>query len=196
MLQHFTHRQALTQRWLVKERDMLKYLVVALCLMGSCQLAAKETEHRELGAHGHGHGKANIAIEGDNLLIEIEAPGDDIVGLEHVVKSAADEEKVKTAKVTLSDSLNVVTLLAAAGCRQVSAETELHGGDATGGHSEHHTSYAFKCTRIAALKWIAFVYFKTFSNAKELDVAVAAPKGQKKFEVDPTKSRIDISGLI
>ena len=175
---------------------MLKYLVIGLCLLGSCQVAAKETEHRELGAHEHGHGKANIAIEGDNLLIEIEAPGDDIVGFEHVAKSAADKAKAQTAKAKLADSLNVVTLAAGAGCQQVSAETELHGGGTEGGHSEFHISYAFMCTRIAGLKSITFAYFETFSNAKELAAAVIAPKGQKNFEVDPTQNRINISGLI
>ena len=60
------------------------------------------TEHRELGAHEHG--KANIAIEGDKLLIEVEAPGDDSAGFECMAKFAADNAKVKSAQTTLAGS--------------------------------------------------------------------------------------------
>jgi Protein of unknown function (DUF2796) len=176
---------------------MLRYLVIGFCLMGfSSMVASAEKQHREVGAHEHGHGSANIAIEGDNLLMEIEAPANDIVGFEHVAKSADDRAKVTAAKKTLANSLNVVMLAAAAGCKQKSAEAELHNDDAQGGHSEFHVSYAFKCSRISALKSITFTYFKTFSDAKELDVAVVAPKGQRKFEADPAKPQIDLGGLI
>jgi len=181
---------------LIKELDMLRIFAVGLGLMIACQTAVAETKPTELGAHEHGHGNANIAIEGNNVLIEIEAPADDIVGFEHAAKSDADKAKVKAAKATLAKSSNAVVLTLAAGCKQTSADIEQHGANAAGGHSEFHVGYAFKCQNIAALKAITFTYFKSFGGAKELDVAVVAPKGQKKFEVEPEQPKIDLSGLI
>ena len=63
-------------------------------IVGSIALTA-DTKHREAGAHAHGHGKVNIAIEGQRLSIELEAPGADIVGFEHEAKTAAEKAAVK-----------------------------------------------------------------------------------------------------
>ena len=45
--------------------------------------SAAGEEHRQLGAHVHGHGRLNIAIEDKTVSIELEARGADIVGFEH-----------------------------------------------------------------------------------------------------------------
>lgn len=92
-------------------------------------------EHTELGAHEHGAGVFNVAIEGESVAMELEAPGADIVGFEHAAKSKKDKAAIKKAKATLKDLSKVVVLPAAAECKVKKASIELvtEGGD----HDKH-----------------------------------------------------------
>ena len=64
----------------------LKIVAVALFTTALASGAVAETK-REGHAHEHGHGKLNVAIEGKNVMMEMEVPGADIVGFEHEAKS-------------------------------------------------------------------------------------------------------------
>ena len=55
----------------------------------------------------HGHGTVNIAVEGTDLWIELEAPGADIVGFEHEASSEEDKAAVARAEKQLSDPLTL-----------------------------------------------------------------------------------------
>ena len=70
-----------------------------------CAPAFAET--RELDAHEHGHGAFNIAFEGDKVLMELEAPGADIVGFEHAATSAEDRAAVDAAIADLAKPLQL-----------------------------------------------------------------------------------------
>ena len=61
--------------------------VLALAAMALMPASVRAEEHRELGAHEHGHGTLNIALEGSRLTMELEAPGVDIVGFEHAAST-------------------------------------------------------------------------------------------------------------
>ena len=62
---------------------MRQWLVTGLMCLPFTMSAVAEEKHRQLGAHEHGHGNFNIAIEGKSVSMELEAPGADIVGFEH-----------------------------------------------------------------------------------------------------------------
>ncbi|MDH4983163.1 DUF2796 domain-containing protein [Hyphomicrobium sp. D-2] len=64
-------------------------------------------EHRELGAHVHGRGTFNIAIEGSRVALELKAPGMDIVGFESAPTSDAQKAAVEKAKATLAKPLEL-----------------------------------------------------------------------------------------
>ncbi len=100
-------------------------LIVAAALLPLTGANAAETEHREHGAHEHGHGKFNVAIEGKTLAMELMAPGADIVGFEHKAESEADKQALAAGRKTLSDLAKVVTLPAAAGCTLNNASVEV-----------------------------------------------------------------------
>jgi hypothetical protein len=95
-------------------------------------------EHRELGAHVHGHGTLNIAIEDKRVSIELEAPGMDIVGFEHAASTDDQKTRVETAKEILQRPLDILALPAAAGCTvaaaDVALEAEHHHDDDGDGH--------------------------------------------------------------
>ncbi len=94
-------------------------------------LAAEEVGHRELGAHVHGQGSLDIAIEGNKLNMEFEAPGADIVGFEHEASTAEQKALVEKAKATLGEVLTLFKLPSNAGCKIEKANVEIR-------KEEHH----------------------------------------------------------
>ncbi|MGA8770678.1 MAG: DUF2796 domain-containing protein [Rhodomicrobium sp.] len=177
--------------------------------------SAAGEEHRQLGAHVHGHGRLNIAIEDKTVSIELEAPGADIVGFEHEAATRAQSAAIEKAKATLASGLSLFTPAAAAGCTQnaskVSIEAEHeheHEHHAEGAkpdaddeaadhhHSEFHAEYAFECASPDRLTSMTFDYFKAFPNAQELDISLISPKGQSSYEVNRDKPRLDLTGIM
>lgn len=87
--------------------DLMNARTLAVVL--SLSLAAPalaDDGHRELGAHVHGHGTLNIAVETTRVELELEAPGMDIVGFEHEAKTAEHKAAIEAAKAKLKDPLS------------------------------------------------------------------------------------------
>lgn len=183
------------------------------------QVSPTAAQHRELGAHEHGRGTLNIALEGTRLSMELEVPGVDIVGFEHPAKSGKDKAVVGSAKKRLSMPLSLFKFPASAGCvvKEASAELENedhdHDKDAkakdgkqdadkgTAGaaeheHSQFHAQYTLECRTPANITAIEFDYFRAFAGAQKLEVNLITPKGQTKLEVTRAKPRLDLAGMM
>jgi hypothetical protein len=98
-------------------------MVAALALISAGSAVA--AERRELGAHKHGHGTLNIAIDGNKVALELEAPGADIAGFEHEAKSGKDKATIKQAIATLQAPLALFKIPEAANCKVAEAKVEL-----------------------------------------------------------------------
>lgn len=113
---------------------------IALAMALPSALMAEEG-HRELGAHVHGHGTLNIAVEDKSISMELEAPGMDIVGFEHAATSDAQKQMVDEAKMILQRVLEVFPVPEAAGCTvasvDVAVEAEHHHDDDGHDHEDH-----------------------------------------------------------
>ena len=181
--------------------------VAAMLAFGLGTLAfspSTPAQHRELGAHEHGRGTLNVAVEGKRISMELEVPAADIVGFEHAARTRQQKAAVENAKQQLLAPLALFKLPSTAGCTVGAASVELESGgpDATrkGGHedahSEFHAQYTFDCQTPASLTSIEFDYFRAFASAQRLNVNVITPKGQTKFEVSRSKPRIDLAGMM
>ena len=174
---------------------------LAMGLMAALGATAQAAERRELGAHEHGHSKLNLAVEGTLVVMEIAAPGLDVLGFEHPAETAADKAALDAAKAVLAQPLSLFVLPPAAGCRVVEAavaleqeehahESEEHEGEAHADgdhdvelHSEFAGRYTLDCADPSALTDITFAWFDQFPNAKEVEVTLVTAKGQTSFEV-------------
>ena len=72
-------------------------------------------ETRQMGAHEHGVSTLNIAFEGNVLMMELEAPGADIVGFEYEAETDEDKARIAAAVAVLEDPTSLFVLPAAAG---------------------------------------------------------------------------------
>ena len=166
--------------------------IIAAMLIGvSCAIAGDD-KHREAKAHEHGHGTVNVAIDGNQLAIELEAPGSDIVGFEHAPKSDAQRAAISEAVSMLKSPTDILGLPAAAGCTagDVSVEQpELSKGE----HNEFHVNYTFTCSAIDKLDRIEFKYFAQFKGAEELEGALITNKKTRKIELSRDERALNIN---
>ncbi len=110
-------------------------------------LPASAEEQRSVDAHEHGHGTLNIAVEGDRIAMEFEAPGFDIVGFEHAALSDPDRATVEAALGKLAEPLELFALPDEAECRVIENQAMLlmddsrhddHAHDREEGHDDDH----------------------------------------------------------
>ena len=182
-------------------------------------LPASAEEHRQLGAHVHGHGRLNIAVDGKKVLIGLEVPGADIVGFEHEPATPEQKAAIPNAKAKLANGLALFQPEAKAHCELEQVKVSLEAGheeehehgtpapaaaqapagkpeEESGHHAEFHAEYELSCSAPSRLTSMTFEYFNVFAGAQELDVSVISPKGQSSFEVKRDKPSLDLTGIM
>ncbi len=161
-------------------------LFLALAFLLFTQNAVGQSRH--VGSHEHGKGTLNIAIEGKLIVIELEAPGADIVGFEHPAKNAADRDAIEKAKAVLRDSDRVFTIPSSAGCDLERAKVDLFSEEASDGSTENHTeffaTYQLGCADPDQASELRLPYFETFPNARQLLIQLISRKGSVRYDVD------------
>jgi hypothetical protein len=145
----------------------------------------------------------NLALEGNQLEIELESPAMNIVGFEHAASSDADQATVSAARAALEKPLTLFSLPAAAGCvvEATDVESPLFGhddhdemhADAKGeSHSDIDAEYALTCSKPEALTTLSLApFFQQFPGTSKVQVQLIAPNGQKGAELTPASPAID-----
>ncbi len=108
--------------------------VLAIVIGLSLSTVATAEEYRQHSAHVHGHVEFNIAQDGSDLLLEITAPGADVVGFEHAPENAEQEKTLQHAVATLEDSNALFAINSQAQCEI----EEVHVEHSLGGQHEEH----------------------------------------------------------
>ncbi|HHY0381781.1 TPA: zinc uptake protein ZrgA [Vibrio parahaemolyticus] len=108
--------------------------VLAIVIGLSLSTVATAEEYRQHRAHVHGHVEFNIAQDGSDLLLEITAPGADVVGFEHAPENAEQEKTLQHAVATLEDSNALFAINPQAQCEI----EEVHVEHTLGGQHEEH----------------------------------------------------------
>jgi hypothetical protein len=157
-------------------------------------------EHGSLGAHEHGVGRLNAALDGQTLELELDSPAMNLVGFEHAATTDADKAKVAAVRAQLEKPLALFNLPKAAGCVVSSQELasplfgdkpdadDDHDEDAKDEphheHSEIHAHYQFSCSAPGALKTLDLAtIFNTFPATQKIQVQLISPSGQQGVEV-------------
>lgn len=174
-------------------------------------------EHASLGTHEHGVGRLNAALDGNVLELELENPSMNLVGFEHMAKTAVDQATVAAAKADLQKPLSLFALPAAAGCSvtHVDLRSPLFGdkpdadedhdhdhdhdehakGDGDEHehhHSEIHASYQLTCAEPAALSNLDLTpLFKRFPSLHEIQAQLIGPNGQQGGELSAKSPRLN-----
>ncbi|QHD03414.1 zinc-binding protein [Pseudomonas sp. S04] len=189
-------------------RRLLLALPFALLPLAIAQAADEhdhDHQHASLGAHEHGVGRLNAALDGQTLELELDSPAMNLVGFEHAANTPADKVKVAAVRAQLEQPLVLFSLPQAANCvlSQQELNSPLFGDkpdadddhdhadakDAEGhehhhDHSEIHAHYQFTCSQPDALKSLDLAQvFKTFPATQKIQVQLISPNGQQGVEV-------------
>ena len=111
------------------------FVPAALPMFVACAaFAASEGGHREHGAHEHGRGTLEVAVEGEELVVELRMPAVNVVGFEHPPGTDAEREAVRQALARFSDPAAVLVPPPGAECEPERVEAGFPGMD----HGDHH----------------------------------------------------------
>lgn len=99
-------------------------LASLLVLASSLCYASGDVEHRQQSAHVHGTARMNLAIDGEDVFLELASPAMNIVGFEYMPSSDEDRHTVHEAAEKLEDGGSLFEFSKAAGCTLVTAEIE------------------------------------------------------------------------
>ncbi|PSW15166.1 DUF2796 domain-containing protein [Photobacterium sanctipauli] len=120
----------------------LSSLAVAAALVTTA--ASAEETFRQHGAHVHGEVELNMAKEGNQVLLEVNAPGADVVGFEHAPTNAEQESAIEDAIKKLKNAESLFVFSQAANCQLDQAmvdETLTKDSHDDHGHHDNHDNH-------------------------------------------------------
>ncbi len=194
---------------------------LALVIGLSLASAANAEEYRQHDAHVHGHVEFNIAQDGKDLLIEITAPGADVVGFEHAPENSQQEQALKQAVAALKESGKLFTINQQAKCvtedvhvahtlgqdgheghdheehdhakhdSHEGHEHEEHDHDHDG-HGEFSAQYRFHCDAVSKLSSIDTTWFKQFPVTESVSVNLFTDTTQSATKLSKGNAKIVI----
>lgn len=181
----------------------------------------QHTEQHSLDAHVHGLATLNIALDGQQLELQLASPAMNIVGFEYQPSSAADHHAVAEAERKLKDAQALFTFTNAAHCSLSSitldhdltaehehAENTDHEHAAAHAHKneDHHAEheqhehahsdiqahYIFNCRAAEKLNLInAAGFFKVFPATDTIHVQLVTPTAQYGTELSVSKTQLN-----
>ena len=145
--------------------------------------------HAAEHAHVHGVVTLNVAVDANQVSVQIEAPLDSLVGFEHAPRTAAQKQAVQTmfdrfaapqslvelaptAQCTLAKSSAVSDALSAAADRKPSADED---------HADLDATLEFGCKQAVSLRSIDVAgLLQAFPRIVRIEAQIASPAGQFK----------------
>ncbi len=176
----------------------MRYSKITLLMLMNCAVAsvAFAEEHRQHGAHEHGGGQLNVAIEKNQMMLELSLPAMNVVGFEHPANNQAERDQVTHAAELLSDGMLLFSPSAAAKCVLVDAQVESalitdsadqhaeeHVDEHENEHADFDASYEFDCAQPAQLKTLTLSLFERFAGTQHLRAQVITGAGQSAAEL-------------
>lgn len=165
-------------------------------------------------AHEHGAVKLDVAIEGQKLSIEMDAPLDNLLGFERAPRNDAERQAAAAVLARLRAPQQGQPLFrpdAAAQCTLVKAEVRAPvlepatkfavaaKGQAKKGppdqevHADVEAQYEFSCAQPQLLGQLGLGLFEAYKRIQRIDVQVAGPKGQTKATLKRPASQVPLA---
>lgn len=164
-------------------------MLVALLFAATAVPAGLLAEARSASRHEHGTSSLSIAVDGNDLAIDLDGPAGNLLGFEH--RPSSPEQQAVLAKVV--DSLRAGNTLfltpPAADCRLVSSAVS-PPDFGTDDHSDLEASWDLRCGNPAALQWVDAQLLAQFPGVEKLVTSIVTPAGQKTVVLTPGTPRV------
>lgn len=146
-------------------------------------------------AHVHGHASLGVAIEGQEVTIELDSPADNLLGFEHAPKSAAEQKRAGEVLALISKPEKLFRLNPEAKCSASMPAIEaplLLGRPASGEHSDISATFGFRCAKPAALSRLDVLLFDIFPGLGQIKLQLAGPAGQRGQTLSKTQRSVSL----
>jgi len=181
----------------------------AAYLLAQAALGAEDFEQHS--AHEHGRISINVAVEGQNLSIELEIPAVNVVGFEHAPRTEREKTQAAQAAALLTSGVGLFGVPAEARCRltekQVTTpqwgeagaarDTSADAHDHDHEHDEHadyDARLTYLCEAPEKLQWIEPWVIGKLHDVHEARVNVITPDRQRSQNVRDAKERVSLRG--
>ena len=188
-------------------RNSFGRFAILLALLAAVGMPCGARAQHTHGAHEHGAGELTVALEGQELVVELLLPLDNLVGFEHAPANDAQRAALAEAGRLLSDAEAMFALTAAAACRFEQADIEspwpmaavapaaghadaAHAPPTRGEHEEVVVTYRYTCLQPAALQGIDVRAFARFPRLREIRVEHATARGQGAAVLTPAAAAL------
>ncbi|MFT6388877.1 MAG: G3E family GTPase [Cellvibrionaceae bacterium] len=186
----------------------------------SLLLISALTSLHSIAADKHVHGEAElfVAIESNQILIEMESPAANILGFEHEPNTSQQKAILKSSVNTLQDYRKLIEI-EGGGCNQVdvfvespftintttSSKNDHHDHDkpkphkheheetSRETHSAFHVGYTLECKDSSEVKTLTLNVFKAFPKVKTMQVNWASTRGQGTQKVSAKKVTVKLN---
>lgn len=149
----------------------------------------------EPGAHVHGVASLQVAVDGNTLTLDFSGPLDNLLGFEHVPRTAKQKAAVNNMAEQLRKTAQLFAPSAAAQCTSVSVKLESivldpKRKDEGDGHADIDGEYVFHCAHPQQLHDLELKLFDSFPNLHQMNVQVAGPHGQTGAKLSSAQRRL------
>ena len=157
-----------------------------------------KTKIKKVSAHSHGTGKVNLVIEGDQVLVEMSIPANDVVGFEHQPSKEKEIKKVKSANQSFQNHASILTWNEQGGCqlndvKVTDSPLKKGGSHHEHGHSEFRVKYSYSCKETNKLSQLKFGIFNQFGSLKNLKVQGVTSSGVISKTATKSSSTVNIN---
>ena len=154
--------------------------------------APAQQTHR---THARGQIAIDVVIEGPTVVIAMESPLENFIGISRAPKT--DEEKKAAeeavAQLRAADLLFKIDPVANCKLGPVTLRSPALGlgkPETDSAEADLYGSFAFNCTNPAAAKFIDIALFNAFKGPRQIDAQVNAPQGQFKRTLKRPNTRL------
>jgi hypothetical protein len=144
------------------------------------------------GPHVHGTGELHVAVENDNLSVELHSPLEGLLGFEHAARTDSQRAAVKAMTAKLNKPETLFKLPKAASCTAMPTRIDSPLGNAQAtssssvnaaqkdddNHADLTATFGFVCADINKLDSIEVTIFDAFPGIRTIKVEIIGRRGQ------------------
>jgi hypothetical protein len=145
-------------------------------------------------AHVHGLVGMSIAVDDDEVSVQIEAPLDSLVGFEHAPRTEAQKRAVQAMLDRFSKADTLLAFDPKAQCSLIDSQVESTAeasGDADAGHADLDATLRFRCADVTQLRTLDVAgLMSAFARISRVEAEIASGQGQYKSSVQRPQTRL------
>ena len=149
-------------------------------------------EFEQHGVHEHGKVTFNVAVEGQRLVVELDAPADNVIGFEHAPRTQSEQARARDQAAWLQAGKGLVTFPAEAQCRFQGASLQVPQWKTGDVHADYEVRLTYECSQPGQLSWLRLNLLDGLHDVREARVNLVTPSRQASEVVRSADTRVKL----